>query len=342
MVLNGLNNIREILGENWFKYCYENLHPFVYSFTNKAPWSLLWHADLGLKLLKLKSVKRFNSLLNRLKNPQEYISALGELEVATKILKTGYPFELYPKYERKEQDMKVLVEGREIYFEITSMRSPEQSIRASKILEQLCGSAFNSGVYPTCKIHKILSQPRIRELQVRIIQGIEKTLKTGECVEITEPGIIDYLIVPEGKEEEMRKWQAKKNISGCEGPPFEFNEPKRIRKVIERENNQLPHNYPGIVVVYNNNIFERDSMFETLAYELEETVYDHRNLIATAIIWSELAPSEKKTLLIQKLGNHIAIKKTKYRLLQDNILIILNRYSSYYRFKRDIEKIFKN
>lgn len=61
--------------------------PSIHQLLNHAPWSCLRNADFGYKLVELENVEGFNLLKKRL-NPDEFGSALTELEIAANCIST--------------------------------------------------------------------------------------------------------------------------------------------------------------------------------------------------------------------------------------------------------------
>ncbi len=181
----------------------------------------------------------------------------------------------------------------------------------------------------TGKIHKTLSLPHIRDLKAQIAAAVERAQNDHQCVEVMEEGVIDFLIAPMDMGEEVRAWLAKKGISGgMQGPRIETDEIARIRQRLETENEQLPKDKPGIIVIYARSAmtFLQVESYENLASELEETVYSHPNLILGVIVTYGYGPLPETP---HKLKNFMITHRQIHDDLKDTILIIKNRYPDF-------------
>lgn len=327
--VEGMNEIRKIFDDDWLKDAVITRHPFVEYLINRAPWSRLFLADFGSKLKELRNVKNFNHLVKKLKNKDKFDSAESELQVASKINRVSLDLEFYPRINGKEPDLEVSINHAKIYCEITSMQTSQHDIKASEVLRELSFPNLSiPEVIVGCKVYKILSKPHIRELKKKINKGIKDALAQDSLIEVIEPGVIEYFICPRRKVEEIRERNPKILLGTCKGPPLDLNEPKRIRRTIAHKNTQLPEDKPGVIIIYNNNLFGYADIpnIINLKEEIEESIYEYENLIFAVIINTLISSGED---IIHKKSNYISIQKIYYDLLKENTLIIKNKYSKF-------------
>lgn len=295
-VLDGISKLRDIFDDDWLSLAVKTRHPLVSSILNYAPTSYLSLADLGSKLNLLKDVSRFQELTARLKNGDEYTGAEAELDTAHKLKSAGLSIkELFPKVGKGKADIKVLVDGEEVYYEVATLQDSIKSARASETHQSLTFPfTFRQDVIVQCQIHKILSKPHINELKIKIENAISSVKDTGEFAYISEPGIIDYLIVHRDKENRLQelvnRFGMKREISG---PPIPIDDERRVENKIWQEVGQLPEDKPGVIVIYANLIYfgEAKKYYNDLAFQIEEAIFDQPNVLLGIII-SKVGSSE--------------------------------------------------
>lgn len=116
--------------------------------------------------------------------------------------------------------------------------------------------------------------------------------------------------------------------SDLEGPPFDIDEVKRAIRMFREKSPQLPENKPGLIVLFPARLFAKGDMdsFRKLAYKIEEEIYDHRNLVAGALVLPGLRGSADTGRLAE---DFFWSKKTKHQFFGENTLIIRNKYSEF-------------
>ena len=328
-VIDGFNKIIKIFGENWFREAAVANHPLIWYFRNLAPWTRFWLLDFGKKLDELKSLPNFEKLKNKLKTPQLFDASLAELEVAAKLKRASINVELYPKIDSGESDFKAVTDDTEIYIEVTTVGSSEEEMEAEKTYHELVAEplVFNFNVESACKVHKILRQPQVRAAYRRKIKQVIGRVKNEQrCAEISEP-VIDCIVCPKGKLNEVKQWMKEKGLTATYGgPPYHDDELKRIRGKIQKKVKQLPKDKPGVIVVFGNHLgwARGEEDYIQIANELEEPVYKHSRLTLGVVTTTNHLGSEES--FIEK-GNRVIVQKASYGILQENTIIIKNRNS---------------
>jgi len=180
------------------------------------------------------------------------------------------------------------------------------------------------------RIYKALSAPHIQELRDLIAAAIQEAKSRQESQEVVEPGVIEFFISPRDRTDELKAWQQRKGISGLQGPPIEVDEVRRIRNKLEQKNRQLPANKPGLIVVYAHALlsqFFEQNFYESLVSQLQETVYEHENLILGAITAYGSASSPE---VAKKRDDYILGHRLLHTpLMREDVLVIRNRYSKF-------------
>jgi len=329
-ILDGLAKLRDVFTDEWLWEAAKGGHPLISYITNYAPWSQLWLAELGRRLNSLEALPNFGELKKRLLNPKEYAGAIAEVDLVYKLTDAGYVVELYPQVGTKKADMKALLSDKEVFFEVTNLQPTLKSIKASETFDQLTFPyTFNHDIIIQCQIHKILSEPHINELRIKIEEAIAEVKETKDFVYIGEPNVIDYLILYRDKQDDLdslvSKYGMKREVSG---PPIPVDDVRRLESRIWEKINQLPKDEPSVIVIYGNITYffsKAEEYYSKIAYDIEEAVYSQGNLVAGIIIGGE-AGMRDADIILQK-PNFVFIRNTYCRLLSQSILIINNKYS---------------
>lgn len=337
-VLHGLTKLKQVLDDDWLRQAGKQHHPLVAYILNKQPWSLLWLAEFGMKLDALRKLPNFDRLARRLRNSKEYTGAEAEAEVAAKLVTEGITnVELYPKVEvkgkPKEPELRALVDGGDVYFEVTVLREPKDSLDAWRTHQELRYTLFDRETLHQllyfCQIHKILSKPRIEELKANIKRAIAEVKQTRQYAYIGEQGVLDYLVIHRSKQEQcdalVNRFGMKKEVSG---PPFESDDIRRLKHKLREKSRQLPEEKPGVIIVFANLIHfgSPERFYEELVYQVEETVYDRDNVVLAVIIskTGELGQVSK----VDRKPHYILVRKSR-NLVQESVVVVKNRYSKF-------------
>ncbi len=331
MILEGYRKLREVFGENFLKHITNERHIISSYFFNMAPWSQLWFANFGTKTYLLKNLENFDSLKERLLNKEKYSGALPEAEIASRLYSNNIKIELIkPTMYKKSPDIESIIGQNKVFFEITSLQTPIEIRKANHTFEELTYPFYNAKVNIKAKIYKALSTPHIKELQQKISDAI-KEVENGvvKYKTIEEKGVVDYFVCAR----DFRGIPQKYINGGIEGPLLNFtlkDEVKRIRRVIEEKSNQIPQGELGVVVIFDGNLFiglEEQAMYEDLAEEVKETLYEHQNLIGMVFISN--ASSWTTEDIETENEDFIFIKYNCNDVMQENILIVKNKYSQF-------------
>jgi hypothetical protein len=244
--------------------------------------------------------------------------------------------ELYPKIGtgKLKADLKASIGDSTYFFEITSLHTSLKAVRASHTFDSLSSPysfMYHGELTISCQIHKALAEPRIKELKNKIEQAIGQVRQSKQFAYIGEPGIIDYLIVHNEISNRLdallNKFGMKKEISG---PALVVDDIRRLEAKLWDEIKQLPKNKPGVIVIYGNlTYFSGDArdFYNTIAYEVEDTIFDHDNLVMGIVIGSEAG--ERDAGAVVENPDYVFARTNLNNFISTSTLIVRNRYSQF-------------
>jgi hypothetical protein len=343
--------IRNFLGDDWLPNAANERHKIVwYWFVSFSPeLTSEWLTDFTIKLQALQSVKGFNDLLGRIRNSEEYPSAEAEFELASRMRMRGFELELGPKAnsDRKADIRAKTKKGGSVYFEIKSLRIPEDEITSREIMRWGYSLAGKLGVAIQGKVHKKLSEPHKNELKEKIEAAAKIAKETGKPQEVIEERVMTALVIPElvQNNEYAQAWLSQQNLQiGFHGPDFDPAEKEqRIRRAFKDASEQLPKDEAGIMVVYPHRLiqlYQSDDLV-AIADPFEEEMYSHSNVVAGVLIDSYLFTGPNMRDEMITVSNHILLKQIFFNAVHENSLIVKNRFSRYQSTVEHPEEFFK-
>ena len=328
-VQEGLDRLRDEIGEDGITDLKEGNHRlFWWYFASPASWARLFLADLGEILYEFEGSTNLKIVRRRLLG-EEFESALAELKVASQFKRSGYHVEFQPKVKRRKADLKVSKSGSEYYVEVTILGpSEEEKLSMSRFNRFMGPLRFRRDVEIGGRILKILSKPRIEEIHRRIEAAANEAKNTQKCIPVYEENVIDLLVCPKGRTDNLQRWLTGKGYTGqFSGPPIKTDDILRLRRKINGESKQLPKDRPGIIVVFADPLFAPTSKeVGRLVNEIEETIYDHERIILGVIRFPGMIDDNDTTY---RKEDFTLIRKKEYKSRSINILVIENRYSKF-------------
>lgn len=319
--------IREIFGEAWLENALKTNHWLIVLLGDRTANAFFWILEFGEKLKEVENIKNFDELLRKLKNAKEFSASNAELEVAAKLKRASIDVELYPKIDSKVCDLKAKTTDAEIFIEVAAMGPSIAERGASKAFELVNLIAWNFDIEGSCKIHEILSAPKREELKRKIKYAIKEVKKEGCCRDISETGVIDCIVCPKNKSEDLSKMLKEKGLKRTfEGPPYSINAIERIKKKIRKKTRQLPKNKPGVIIIFDDSLLgwtrEQEDYFK-IAHELEKTIHGNSRLMLGIVIDKSLGIGSEASY--REMGNLISLRKSPYGMLQEDTIIIKNK-----------------
>ena len=280
-------------------------------------------------------------------DPIKYSSQILELEIAYKLKKANVDFEFFELTGKniagKKPDFKLNLDNQDVYLEVTNMADSLEEQNAYKTFSIISGMLMQHDyihkIQPAIKIHKILSKPHCEELKKKMKDAIAETINLG-YKKVNEEGIIEGYFIRSDLSQEFKD----KVQFGIQGPPINIDEIRRSITRIRDKSTQIP-NKPGIIVIYNKKLgwkygWDDKEFYKKIVYEVQESVYEYENITHVILITSH----SKQNANVNFYSNDYSYFHNVRCLgaVQEDIILIPNRYSKY---KIDINKIiniFKN
>lgn len=132
-------------------------------------------------------------------------------------------------------------------------------------------------------------------------------------------------MAPESDKQFLEKWASERGLKVGElsGPAFNVDEILRTKRKFEKEQKQLPHDHPNIVIIRNNNLFFHVHDVRKAISELEEEVYEYPHLLAVVVAGGYIGGGESVTAMKDQ---HVFIRKTRADLLVEQYIILFNQF----------------
>ena len=162
------------------------------------------------------------------------------------------------------------------------------------------------------------------------MDGLVKRVQTERAfASLVVDGVLEIGIAPEADKSLLEQWTAARGLTvgTMQGPPIRTDELQRVRAKIRKEQEQLPAGFPGIVVVFSNNLFPFVKDHRALIGELEEAVYHHDHLLGVVVGGGYMGTGMPDELMMQ--GQHIYLRKTLFDLLIEEYAVLLNQFCSH-------------
>jgi len=341
--------LRKELGENFLELAFNNRHPICWYIVNRAPWARKWITWFAEALKALKNAENYSSLLERIKDPLKFNEAIAVLEFAYKFSKNDFKVVIDPSIEffekRKKPDLKITDQDKqdELFIEISRLIESETEKRAFETLRRITDVLWREVpffVY-SGRVYKILSKRHLEEVCRKVEELIKKVKQSRLFQELTIDNVIEIGIAPVDDVTHLEEWASDRGlkIGFFEGPSFEIDEIRRIRAKIRKEQEQLPNNYPNILIisVRNFNLLSRN--IDKAISELEEEVYEYPHLLFVIIQGKQLGLGEDRSFM---KGQHVYIEKTTSYHTVEKFIVLLNRFCDYKVSPSVITKVYNS
>lgn len=353
----GLLFLKQEFGDGFLKQSLEGLHPdslkpdkvhpLISYFMNSAPWTRIWITRFSEKLQAVKYAEGYSDLLKRLCDNEKFFEALSVLEVGYKFSETGFNivFDPIDKSFKKIPDLKLTNnETKEELFVEVSIQylsaNRTKAIRNFFEIHELL-SPFEGLTY-SGRILKILSDRHLNEVSAIVKNKIEFAKKYNSFQELVIDGVIELAIAPQKDKELLEKWCKSRALEygTFSGPPVNIDDIPRTKQKIEREQHQLPKNFPNIIVVENNDLFRGIPEIKKEMSELEECLYEFPNLVCfIAIGFLECHDIAIQDQMLMN-DQHIFIRRLRNDATMEQCMILLNRYCDFHLSPGTLSKIY--
>lgn len=329
-------SLREELRENFLPDAFDARHPICQYLTNLAPWTRKWITRFAVAIKELKAQENYQGLLDRIKDKDKFSEGLSVLEIAYKLCMVGFKITIDPlasiSGQEKIPDLKLTDSdtSEELFVEISVLGESRIARDAFQTMQKITEPLWHSVpfMYYCGRIHKSLSEKHMDHIVKKIEEKVEKVKREDIFHELVIEDVIEIGIAPENDKQFLEKWAAGRGFKVGEfsGPPFDVDEILRTKRRIEKEQKQLPHDHPNILVIGNNNLFFPMRDVRKAITELEEELYNYPHLLLGVIRASYLGSGENE---ISMKDQHVFIKKSRTDLHVEQYIILFNQFCEF-------------
>lgn len=331
---NAFRVLKGVFGDEFIAKLYngEMGHPIMMTLFNKAPWTRLVLCEMASDVQRVSAVSNGKNLLRRLKGEKTYGEAMHVMRHASRFAATGFDVTVDPevgvKGKPKVPDLAISIPkyGDKIFVELTSLGTSDAEARATHVFRVVGEPLMFYHLMHAGRLNRMLSLKHAEELALRIKTVVEHAKRHHSFEELVIPDILDLAVAPPEANEAFEAWCQEKGLSknSFAGPGYDVNEIARTTGSIVRKQNQLPKEFPGIVVVRSSVLLEENRLVE-LAQAVEERIGDFSNMLGVLIEGGYLGGGGAPVRIA--VGPHSYLKEVKEDGLRtEQRLFVLNRY----------------
>ena len=326
-------HLKAQFGDEFLSQAFTLYHPLLEYLCNYAPWTRKWAIWFSAALKDFQSAGNYQSLINRLIDRNKFGEGISVLTYAHKFLKEGFEICFDPPVVKKQvvkrPDFKIsdIKSGVVLYVEVSEMGQSLQDMDIDTTFHAITSLlSFQSPfILYSGQVFKALSKNHLVEIVERVKEKI-RVAQMGQGVQtLSIPGVIELGLALEVDKPALDVWARQRGFPGnsFSGPPLNTDEVYRIRRGIQKEQDQLPEESPNVVIIRNDRLF----MFKTnLAHDinlLEEQVYEHSHLLFGIVSGNFTGTDGGHE---QAKDEHIYIRKIYFDILQRHFIVIKNKF----------------
>jgi len=280
-------------------------------------------------LSALEKSAGFDSLVNRLRDPDKYDEAASVLECGARLHAARFEVAFdQVSSDKKVPDIAAKYAPTQdiLWVEVSRLGESEGEKEESRKFMAI-GNAFLASLgrlEHAAKLYKSLAWPRISELVTDIGTAIEQCLRDGRMREVRRAGVAAFAVASVG-DAALRDWCRSEDIELNQiiGPQRERDTSRRLRRKIGDELRQLAGTDTGVVVV-DLDLSTVMGDKPALVSEVEEFVYERPDLLALVLRTRYLASwsaDEERAF-----GPHRWSRSCHSGVLTDEHFVFLNAY----------------
>lgn len=337
-------------GADFLRNAFANHHPFINQYiTNLAPWTRKWIIWFAESINELKNQEGYPNLLKRLKNKEKFAEGLSVLEIGYKFSKAGFNISIDPSVnvsgQRKIPDLKLSDKDTEeqLFAEVSILGESKIARDAFQTMQRITEPLWRSVPFVRyCgRIHKTLSERHLAYIAKKIEEIAEKVKRESIFQELFVEDVIEIGMATENEKQLLEKWAEERGLKVGEfsGPSFDVDEVLRTKGKVAKEQKQLPHEHPNILIVESNNLFIHARDIRKVIGELEEVVYEYPHLLAVVVAGRYMGRGENE---ITMKDQHVFIRRTKANFLVEQYLILFNQFCELKISPSTITKIYNS
>jgi hypothetical protein len=298
----------------------------------------MWLIRFSKYLNSVSTATKYNELIKRIKRPEQFYEAISVLDAAYQFALVGFTIELdlkvYVEDKEKKPDIIILAENDVmIPVEVSQNTTSDREQRSSKTFAAIRDILFSSfdRIEYCCKLYKALSPNHLNDILLQVKALVEKVKNENKFNSISIDDVIDLGAAPKNiaiQLNKLIKWKETKNLNGInlQGPPWSDDEILRLKSKMNKENQQLPKDKAGILVIYNDDVF-RCVDINYIINQLEEYLYEHRNLLFCILVGKSYDIDQMDCVIDKR--EHKYIFRTSDDGAKKQIIILYNKYCEY-------------
>ncbi|OGF01590.1 MAG: hypothetical protein A2509_03085 [Candidatus Edwardsbacteria bacterium RIFOXYD12_FULL_50_11] len=336
--------LQNTLGINFLEMVFSKNHPMTFNLINVVAWTRRWIIWLAKAIDVSLNYDKKRSILKRLKDPDKYYEGLSVLKYADKLSRMGFEISIDEMIGKKVPDIKVINKenGETFVIEVSIQKRSVHEEKAFEIMRSVTFAVFCSapGMSYCGGIYKYLADKHLADVicKVKDIAVSSKSNNLFKCLHI--PYILDFAIAPSEDDPKLINWAKRYRTQPGQfsGPDDEVNHFRRLEAKVFKEQEQLPIDKPGIIIIESNDLFRTRDYRGTIS-RIEDIVYKYDKLAVLIISGSYIGSGSN--VIIQKEGHkYIGIKKND--LLFEQYYFIKNKYCNHKLSKETLDKIIKS
>lgn len=325
--------LRRELGEDFLAEGWTARHDLPYFLLNRAPWTRKWLAWFGESLDHASARPNYASILTRLKHADQYAEAISVLEVYSRLVSADFEVGFDPVIMvsgvGKKPDLLAVnpATKEEVFVEVTGLRGSDATNEASDTARAISDLLIfhHTDLKFSGRIHKPLSRRHLEDVVEKVAAAVQDAGAKSDFRQISVPGVIDLGLSPPGAEAELASWASRQQlrVGHLLGPPFEFDEVRRVKNAIKNKRLQIPDGGTGVVVIQASGILYEGKTIPTLLSELEEGVYDYPKILAAVVIAGWIGEGQNGIL---RHNEHAVVQIVRHDIRIENAFFVYNRY----------------
>jgi len=336
--------LKDVLGGHFLDMVFSKDHPIFFNLINMVAWTRRWIIWFAKALGESPYYDKKKSIIKRIKDPAKYYEGLSVLRYADKLSRTGFEIFIDEKNGEKVPDIKVINKenGETFIIEVSIQKRSVHEEKAFEIMRAVTFAVFCSapGMSYCGGIYKNLADKHLADVicKVKDIAVSSKSNNLFKCLHI--PYILDFAIAPREDDPKLINWAKRYRTQPGQfsGPDDEVNHFRRLEAKVFKEQEQLPIDKPGIIIIENNDLFRTRDYRGTIS-RIEDIAYKYDKLAVLIISGSYIGSGSN--VIIQKEGHkYIGIKKND--LLFEQYYFIRNKYCDPKLSKESLDKIIKS
>ena len=331
--------LRRALGEDWPSRLQDSNHPILWSLrmiSGAMGDGIL--VNWGGCVSALENAENFESLLDKLRRPDEDGSATAELEVAGRLAGNGCAVELEPEAGNKRPDMRCRCGDLKFFVEVKTLNTAPESWKAIKTLTDAtaaCGSIFPAGI-----IFKTLAEPHLKEVAGVLAREAGRAVSGRAPVEVHLDKVLKVYLVPDGLPNSTglcAEWLRRQEEAGVIprgggmlGPPDNVSPEHRVRVRINRfvHKGQIPPEHPGVLVITGHFLFGDADRAGRFVDQIIESVYEMGNILAVALVAGDIIGDDGETTITDR-QDFVFVRNKIYGGIREDIVLIKNRFCGF-------------